>query len=237
LICEDEEKFAKGLRRQIETFFLGKKEEIQFCYLQNGAAFEKQLLLQDVSDEEGFDLIFMDICLGDLDGIELIDRYRNKKEKKTPVIFVSSMEDRVLDGYEVNAFAFLYKRNYEEKLEKHLERFWKEYGCLAKMTIKNSEGLKLLDYRDVYSIEADGRKTLVHTLKDAFSDERAVGAFVQELPRERFQEVYKCVYVNVEHISRIDTDTLKLDNAQTVPVSRRKRKAVMDAVMQYVSGM
>ena len=47
-----------------------------------------------------------------------------------------------------------------------------------------------------------------------------------------FVEVYHCLYVNVDHISRVDADSLVLDNEETVPVSRRKRKSVVSSVMK-----
>lgn len=243
IICEDEPLFMAGLKADIEEYF--KQEttayEIETCSC--GAEFEEKLGLvakkgtaEDSMPTTAPSLIFMDISLGDRDGVALIEKYRATGGSRVPVIFVSSMEDRVLEGYEVNALAFLYKRNYKDKLGRTIERFFREYSNSVNVTAKSSGSIAVLSLHDIYYVEADGRKTLVHTEKTEVRDDRAIGAFIKDFPENLFFEVYKCIYVNLEHITRIDDDSVQLDNGSAVMMSRRKRKAVMNAVMQYIGG-
>lgn len=179
-------------------------------------------------------LIFMDISLGDRDGVELIREYRVNGGTKVPVIFLSSMEDRVLDGYDVNAMAFLYKRSYEERLKEVIRRFFAEYAESAVMTVKCGSNISVLTIHDIYSIESDGRRTLIHTATGQVKDDRPVGTFIKEIGAVELCETYKCVFVNPEHVARIDEDAVLLDNGESVILSRRKRKPVMDSVMRYI---
>lgn len=235
LLCEDELVFAEHLSKEVQTYFAKYEEKAEVTVCRCGKEFEKEM---EKAEQKGitYDLMFMDIHLGDLDGMDLIREYRKSEQGKTPVIFVSSMEDRVLDGYDVNAFSFLYKRNYRDKLSATLDRFRKEYGENTRITIQNTEGISILSLQEICYVEADGRKTRVHTDKSAIGDDRGILNFMKDLQGTNFLEVYKCIFVNVERISRVDSDSILLDYGETIPVSRRKRKAVLEAVMKNIGG-
>lgn len=228
IICEDEPLFLEGLKSQIGNCFIKRNMQCEFLCCNSGTSFET--IIQKMNPN----LIFMDIGLGDADGMKLIEDYRKNHLGKAPVIFVSSMEDRVLEGYEVNALSFLYKRNYQDKLERTLERFFKEYADQAKLTIKGNGNITLIGIHDIYYIESDGRKSIVHSESLSVVDDRTITAFMEELPSNLFFEVYKAIYVNLEHIIRIDETKVILDNQEQVIISRRKRKPVMEALMRYM---
>ena len=238
IICEDELVFMTELKKVVEEFFtsVGSKVTIHCC--SNGAEFERiagiEAGREPAADAIGVSLIFMDISLGDSDGMKLIEKYRSCGGKDVPVIFVSSMEDRVLEGYEVNAFAFLYKRNYKDKFARTLNRFIKEYSVSVNITTVNSGNMEVISLSDIYYIEADGRKTLIHLAQRNVSDDRGIRQFINDVSENMFFEVYKCVYVNIKHISRINDDTVSLSNGEKVVMSRRKRKSVMSAVVNYI---
>ena len=230
LICEDEPAFLEGLKKEIAFLFDQEKQAYEFFCCESGAEFEETIKNQTP------DLMFMDICLGDRDGLQLVEEYRKQGGSKVPVVFVSSMEDRVLEGYEVNALAFLYKRNYKDRLEKTIQRFLRDYAFPKRITIQGGGQVTVLDLREIYYLETDGRKTLVHTETDSLQSDLSIGAFSAELPEKFFFEVYKAVFVNLEHVSRIGDDEVLLENGDRVPMSRRKRKLVVQAVMQYIGG-
>lgn len=231
VICEDEQVFAGQLKEKIASWFAKKEAGCEITCLCSGAQFDAFMKEREVPQ-----LLFMDIDLGDADGVRKVEEYRMTGGRKVPVVFVSSMEDRVLDGYDVSALAFLFKRNYEDKLEHCLERFWKEYSSEMSYTITGNGIVSVVSVHDIYYVETDGRKTAVHTEQETLIEDRPISAFVVELPSDCFLEVYKCIYVNLEHVSRIDKETVILENGAQVMLSRRKRKEVMQAVMKYIGG-
>lgn len=236
IVCEDEPIFAKTLIQDIGALFEQEGDTMDVHLCQNGLDFRQAVDGNGEAEPVKPDLVFMDIALGDADGASLIEDYRKGRGSRVPVIFVSSNEDRVLDGFEVNALAFLFKRNYKEKLERTMKRFFKEYGKRAMITVSSGGSVSFVAPQDLLYFEPEGRKTKLYTVEESLLDDLSVTAFSEKLPRDLFIEVYKGVYVNVSHISRIDEDLLRLENGQTVPISRRKRKTVLQAVMQYMGG-
>lgn len=227
-ICDDEEIFAKAMEKELRSFFADKEQELQLLYFQTGEA------LLAAMDAEKPDLLFMDIQLGEEDGVELVRRIR-KQNDSLPVIFLTNMESRVLDGYEVKAFYFLFKKEYQQKLPIIMERYLKEYYYANQLVIKDHGSVQNVLIKDIYWVEADKRNTMIHTEKSVLCDAKPIGTFYKQLPEWLFIEAYHCLYVNLDHISRVDADSLLLDDGEAVPVSRRNRKEVMAAVMRRMA--
>jgi len=224
ILCEDEELFAKALADEIRAFFSERKIPVDLVWHGSGASLQNSLT-------EAPDVLFMDIELGDADGVDVVRGIRGKYPN-LPVIFLSGMEERVLDGFDVKAFYFLFKRNYRELLSGILEKYLAEYFYAARIMVKEKEGVRVLSRQEICYVEAEDRSTKIHTAEGVFQDSDTFHTFVKQLPAELFIEVYHCLLVNVDHISRVDADSLLLDSGETVPVSRRKRKSVVEAVMK-----
>lgn len=227
-ICDDERIFSDMLCTELQSYFAAHRIPLTICSFAKGSALLQKL--NEVMPE----LIFMDIMLNEEeDGVEVIGRLR-EAGCDIPVIFLSSMEDRVLDGYDVKAFGFLYKRNFKEKLGKVLDRFLKERELQDRFTVNSTLGLERIAVGDILWLEADKRHTLIHKVSGITDSGESVQNLAANLPEEMFIETYHCVFVNIDHISRVEADSVKLDNGETLPMSRRKRKEVLNAVMNRI---
>lgn len=226
ILCEDEELFARTLAKEIGIIL--KKQDIEPQITWCGS---RERLLTELKDKQEPDLLFMDIDLGTSDGVEVVREIR-KEYPGLPVVFLSGMEERVLDGYDVKAFYFLFKRDYTTRLPVILEKYLEEYLYANRILVKEREGVRVLLRQEICYVEAEERSTKIHTACGVFYDSETFHSFVKQLPADIFIEVYHCLYVNVDHISRVDADSLLLDTGEVVPVSRRKRKSVVAAVMK-----
>ena len=228
VICDDENSVAEAIKQELDIFFGNRQIPVQLMCYHSGDA------LLAAMKEHSFDLLFMDIQLGEEDGVELVRSIR-EQNADLPVIFLTNMEDRVLDGYEVKAFYFLFKKEFRQKLPGIMERFLKEYSETEKLVIQNHGSVQYVMLKEVCFVESDKRNVSIHTTLGTFCDGGPISAFRRQLPEWLFVEAYHCVYVNLDHISRVDIDSIVLDNGETVPLSRRNRKKVMTAVMSRMS--
>lgn len=228
-ICEDERWFALLLKEKIESFCTEKNTDADVALYSDGGSF-----LATCETGELFDAVFMDINLGKgVDGVDIIAKLR-ERGFGVPVIFVTSLENRAVDGYDVSAFGFVVKKNCDEKLPMVLEKLWKKLYVRKTVTVTTKDGAVVMNTNDILYAESNGRSTLIHTMTASMTDTRAIGMFSALLDGNDFIEVYKSIFVNIARIRRINTDTLVLENDDVVPLSRRNRKNVMYAVMRKV---
>ena len=167
------------------------------------------------------------------DGINtasLIRRY----DSSAAVIFVTSIENRAVEGYSVSAFDYIIKSSLEDRLYSVLDRLFSKRKATM-ISVQSDDGsVSLVSSSDVLYIESDGRGTKVTLLNNSIHSPLAVGKISEMLPQDRFIEIHKSIYVQISKIKRIDTDTIEMINEVTLPVSRRKRKLVMTAVMNGI---
>lgn len=224
LICEDDKVFAKRLSEGIQHFFSEKGKEVVFFFYENG-----EELLQAQKNEP--DIVFLDINLGsNNDGMTVAGKLR-EKGIVTPIIFVTSLENRAIDGYDVGAYGFIVKKSLDEKLPRILNKLWQEHFCRKTLAVNGRDFTELIHIDTILSVQSDGRTSVIITEKVSFNDTRPIGK-LSELLGEDFIETHKSVFVNISKIKRINSDTITLCNDSTVPLSRRNRKAVMLAVMK-----
>ncbi|MBQ8799607.1 MAG: response regulator transcription factor [Lachnospiraceae bacterium] len=228
VICEDEHNFAEELQQELGRILQQKETECRICYCDSGEAFRREM-----ERDEPVDLLFMDLHLGDADGVELV-KEQARNSVKIPTVFLSSMEERIAEGYDVNAFHFLFKRNYKEKLPELLERFINEIYERKAIIIQDRDTVVRLQFAEIYYVESDKRNTAIHTAISSYQEKSSIQNFAKQLPEELFIEAYHSLYLNIDHIRKVNPDTVVMDNDKELPVSRRKRTALMNAVMRRI---
>lgn len=227
-ICEDEQAYSDRLILLLTEYL--EKNAIEFNYK---LYTDGKPIIEEITDGKRFDIYFFDIKLEKTDGINtasLIRRY----DSSAAVIFVTSIENRAVEGYSVSAFDYIIKSSLEDRLYSVLDRLFSKRKATM-ISVQSDDGsVSLVSSSDVLYIESDGRGTKVTLLNNSIHSPLAVGKISEMLPQDRFIEIHKSIYVQISKIKRIDTDTIEMINEVTLPVSRRKRKLVMTAVMNGI---
>ena len=230
-VCEDEEIYVKLVSEKTKEFFQEQGETITMDVFSDGAPF-----LKAIQDGAHYDLILLDLQLEHSDGMEIAEKLR-QLDVKVPLIFVTGMEDRAAEGYGVEALDYVVKSKLGTRLPQALKRFWEKRkdSCLV---FETSEGeTVIISFRDVLWVESEGRGVkIVTTQREYVNASIPVGKVTVELSEEDFLEIHKSVYVQVREIKRICTDQVIMSNGAALPLSRRKRKAVMVKVLEIVKG-
>lgn len=183
-----------------------------------------------------FDIIFMDIEMPGISGMDAARHIRNHDENVV-IVFITNMAQYAIHGYSVGALDFVLKPiNYYAfslRLTKALERVLQKKT--AKIALDTAEGRKLLDTEDIYYIETAGRGLNYHTREGTYS----VRGTMQEA--ENFLKDYhfvRCNYwylVNLKYVSGISKN-LVLIAEEKLEISRRNRTAFIKALTDYIGG-
>lgn len=229
-ICEDEKVYSDILINRTDKYFSGRGISTETDVYTDGND-----LLKALSNGISFDIIFLDIQLVDSDGLETAAKIR-ESDRESVIIFVTALEDRMYEGFSVSAFDYIVKNSFEDRIDKVLDRFIKEYerGSLTVETRENETAV--IPFSDIISIESDGRGSVVSTLGNLYHTAVPVSKISVLLPEDMFTEIYLSVWVQISKIRNIGSDTVEMSDGKVLPVSRRKRKSVMAAVMKNMRG-
>ena len=180
-------------------------------------------------DEFPADILFCDIEMPQMDGIELCKRI--PENKKPVIIFISNREDKVFDSLSVHPFGFIRKKNFLKDISDVISNY---LSTISKRN-KDSIVLKTLNEKNVVLeidkimyVESSRKHQYIHLSdeKEPLVTTLSLATLFDELQDHGFIQRHKAVIVNYIYIYAILTDTIKLKNGEEVFLSRRKAKEV-----------
>ncbi|MCO6494657.1 MAG: response regulator transcription factor [Bacteroidetes bacterium] len=178
-----------------------------------------------VLDYESIDLIFLDIQMPDICGIDFSKRVK----EKTRIIFTTAFSKYALDSYRANAIDYLLKPfNYNDFLSAALKaKEWFDLIELKKspksepmlfvksgynnVQIKLSEITYLQGFKDYIKIYTDNNPSPILTLM-------TMKAMMDTLPKEKFIRVHRSFIVPVDKIKNSDKAHVWVKNHK-IPIS------------------
>ena len=206
------------------------RKQMPDCYLESYATGEG--LLEAV---KRFDIVFLDIQMDGMDGIEAARRLR-KKQDDIVLIFVTGNREYVFDAIDLYAFHYLLKPVDEDKFREVLER---AAGEVAKKREKRGLFIKrrnlTLDQADILYIESRAKKVEIHT--DGSKDIIEIYATMEELEGQLGEDFYRChraYIVNMAHITEYDNDSITITNGDKIYLTKKKYGDFVKAYMWYL---
>lgn len=226
LIIDDERPSREELR-----FFIENHSKIKIV-----KEFENSIqALKYMQNNNQVDLIFLDINMPNLDGMELariINHFKNKPE----IVFVSAHREYAHDAFEVEAFDYLLKPYAADRIIKLLLKLEKKsdnyidhakYHNENKIVLTNGEKILVLRMDEIAFVKANERKTEVYFNSNGkFNANIKFSELEEKMNSNNFFKSHRSYLVNLDKIKEIDiwfnnTYLLTMDNIiEKVPVSR-----------------
>jgi DNA-binding LytR/AlgR family response regulator len=184
-------------------------------------------------EDKAFDLLVLDIEMGDMNGMDLARQLR-KQNHDIKLLFVTGYTDYIGQGYEVSAMDYILKPVKKEKLFAVIDRFRKTLPeKKTYLLLDTAEGMKRIQNADILYLEASRHQTLVVAKGETMETSQAFGYFEDILPSAEFIKIHRSYLVNLAHIARIGKQGIVLDDESTLPISRRRYKDVNQAFIAY----
>jgi DNA-binding LytR/AlgR family response regulator len=216
-ICDDNPEQVKLLRQYL-----------------NGFQIEDELTIIEATEPEDFlvrieankpQLLFLDIDMGELNGIKLGERIKESCEDAV-IVYITAHEKYALEAFQVRAFHYLLKpltiEKFHQVLAEALSFVKRNQGKkTAKTFTINTKGEMInLYYSEIYYFEKIGHRIKVHTkARDIFFYEKLYN-LLTIIDADTFIQCHQGYVVNVDKIRGFRDKTLMLERDITLPVSR-----------------
>ena len=231
-ICEDNIEELNIINEYIEQWPKNNNIKVKIDKYQSSESF-----LFEWTDYNKYDIVFFDIKMKKVSGIELSNLVR-EKNKVVDIVFVTGMIEYALHGYKVSAMQYLLKPIKQDDiyscLNKVLERIDSTDESSKFMIIKTPKKSMKLNYDEIYYFEMFSPNIVIHTIKEEIALRKKISEIEKELKSSSFIRCHRSYIVNLKYVKSISKKTIILENEVNIPLSRNKYKEVNDYFINYL---
>lgn len=225
LIVDDEPLARKGLEEYVR--------EIDFLHLVGQC--ENPVKAASMMGEHQVDLLFLDIHMPKLTGIEFLKTIRNPPL----VVMTTAFPEYAVEGYSLDVTDYLVKPISFERFMKAARKAY-EIFSLKRMAgqsesqdyffVKSESVFEKIFYRDVLFIESLQNYTIIHTSERKLIAYLTLSGIESQLPKDQFLKVHKSYIISIAAVSRIEGNGIAIGKA-TIPISRNLREEVVKQIL------
>ena len=229
-ICDDEKHMSDHIRAMASDFFRKKNREIQLRTFSSG----EELLSYDGQ----IDILFLDIQMKGMDGIETARKLRASKFQGF-LIFITVLKEMVFQSFEVQAYDYLVKPVDEKQFGKTMERLYvsmQNVGEDSLLVQKGYEG-RIIREEEIVFCEIIDRKIYLNLASGEVVDYYERIENLETKLGSHFFRCHRSYLINLKHLKGYKNGTACMDNGKEVPVSRLRSKEFSSVVLQYMKNM
>lgn len=223
IITDDEPIARKGLQSYVERInFL---ELVGVC--------EDAIQLNNQLKSQQADLLFLDIEMPYMTGIELLNSLSNPPK----VIITSAYAEYAIKGYDLEVSDYLLK---PISFDRFLKAVNKVYDQLISsqtpvvqdyLFVKTSLKLEKIRFNDMRFIEGVENYVAIYTSDGKIITHTTLRTILQKLPPERFVQVHKSYLVNIDKIDSIEGNLLGIGKNK-IPLSRTYKETALEIILK-----
>ncbi len=223
-ICDDSEADRQYLAGLVAKWAANTEHTVQTVLFPSAENF-----LFHYSDKNDYDILLLDIEMGDMDGVTMAKKLRQSNDT-IQIVFITGYSDYIAEGYEVAALHYLMKPVKAEKLCSVLERAAEKLAKNEKvLNIEiGSEMVRVPIYQIRYA-DVFGNYVTIHTFDD-LKVRMTLGELEKELD-DRFFRVSRSVVVNLTQITRVTKTEIRLNDGTSIPLPRGAYEGVNRAII------
>lgn len=230
-ICDDEQLFLDTICHFIEEWSKQHGKKVRLFRFTNGDD------LLHTYWNEGIDLIFLDVVMPLLNGIDTAKELRSNNQM-VPIVFLTASREFAVDSYEVKALNYLLKPISKEKMFQLLDDFFKTFEK-PKVTFaaQTALGFCKIIVDEVEYLEAQNKEVHVHLSNGTTIEIRELFSTCEEFFSidKGFFKCHRSYLVNLSYVEQFNKNQVTTCNS-VLPIARNRYSLFKDAYFNHMFG-
>ena len=224
-ICEDTESDLKRLKGFIENSGIAYVLDV----FTSGEALIAQF------KKSSYDIIFLDVFMEELSGVETAERIR-EEDSLVVIVFVTTSEDFTREGYRLNAYKYMIKPIIKEDVEESLDLaiVKRDRTLEAALEIISDGKAVSIPFNDIVYVESrDSRSYVITSSGDEYPTVTPLDSLETLLTPPRFLRTHRAYIVNLDHVDDVDDDFI-MDNGNVAYIRVKDQRRIKNKYDDYL---
>jgi DNA-binding LytR/AlgR family response regulator len=229
LIIEDDESAGEALRSLVMRYLDEHSVDARVECMRSAFDF--------IGFKQHWDLVFMDIALPGVDGMEAA-RLLRECDAETLLIFVTDLAQFAVRGYEVDALDFVVKPVNYQSLSMRLDRAMRILAGkqVSNIYLSTKYGARVFPITDLIFAEVRGHNLEYHLPSETITVRGTMSKLEEEMSSSQFIRISNSCLINADHIHSINGSTVRMSTGDELAISRTKKKSALEALANYFGG-
>lgn len=228
-VCDDQPQIASLEAEMVEGYC---KENGIACEIKLYT--DSKMLLYDVQENMFFDMLFLDIEMPELNGMELAAGIREKLSNAL-IIFVTSHTKYAVRAFELSVFRYIPKAEIKEYLPLALSDglgllSWQDRECYLIESARKVQKIRICDIVYIYKKQ---KYAMLVTKTEEIAVRKPLNQVMDELGREEFLMIERGYIVNLYYVMKLEGGQAVLRDGRTLPVGGSYQKEVRDRISEF----
>ncbi len=226
-ICDDEKYMSDIIEKMVSDFFHRKNMDVVITRFSSG----EELLKYD----RRIDILFLDIQMKEMDGMETARRMRKRKFKGF-LIFITILKEMVFESFEVQAYDYLLKPVENTYFEKMMERLFVSLQSSSETNLLVQKGYesRIVPFEDIVFCEIIDRKVYLHLESSEVVDFYDRIENLETKLDDRFFRCHRSFLINMKYLKGYKNGRAYMNGGIEIPVSRLRSKEFSSVILQYM---
>lgn len=226
-ICEDEETERAYLSSLVRSWAEQSGYTMDLTIFDSAESF-----LFHYAEEKDYDLLLLDIEMGEMDGVSLAKRVR-KENETVQILFITGYSEYIADGYEVAALHYLMKPVNRDKLFEVLDRAVQKLRKNERtLTLSLPEETVRVPLYEIRYLDVRQNYTTVHGKRD-YTVKKTLRE-LEPLLDDRFFRIGRSCILNLLFIQRVTRTDVFLTDGTVLPLPRGMYEPLNRAIIDRI---
>lgn len=233
-IAEDQQEVADQIRSYIDRYAAETGIRTACEWFPDGADLLQRYTLPS---RPRYDIILLDIEMGQVNGLETARQIRTK-DRKVVLAFVTNMAQYAIRGYEVDALDFILKpveyASFRMRFDRMVARVRERTDIF--LEIHTTGGLQRVRLGEIRYLETQNRLLYYHVGGGkVYTSRDSMREAAKDLTRGHFAKCNQCYLVNLAYVNGIHGDQVTVDG-EVLDMSRRCKTPFLAELSDYMAG-
>lgn len=229
-VCDDSIVFTEEINRMLCEYEKKSRRELS-VHLFNSA----EELIRGLAEGESMELLFLDIEMEGMDGIELGKKLR-EQERQMLIVYVSGYDQYLRQLFEIEPFRFCSKPLEKEQLFEVMDKAVRRILSRSRETFRFQYGKNVVNLlcSDILYLESSGRKVIVHTSGGNYEYYDKLDNAQKDLEGRHFVRIHKAYLINMDQVEAFQYEKVALRDGTVLNISEKNRVRVRSLFWDYL---